>query len=119
MNVAPELSPGSPAPGPAAVFGDALADALGAWLGDAGLVDVAAAGADVAAAAPTAVEPAVDGAADVLAEVAAAVEPGADGPADLVVAVHPAVTRAGTSTSAAAIRRIPPSSRILRRWGPV
>lgn len=45
----------------------------------------------------------------------------AEGPAALVDAVHPAVTRAGTRSSAAAIRRIPPSSptqsQILAKWG--
>jgi hypothetical protein len=89
------------------------------------------AGEEVAAATTPALEPAAadvavgpDPVAAVDAEApedAKATTAGADAdcPADRLDAVHPAVTRTDTSTSAAAIRRIPSSSRILRRRGPV
>jgi hypothetical protein len=121
-DLAAELSPGSPAAGPAGLLGE-----LGAGL-EGGLTGVAA-GAEVAAAATPALDPAgasgasgVDGAdakLPVEAEVAATCERGGEDAAVLLVAVHPAVTRTGTSTSAAAIRRMPPSSPILRPQGPV
>ena len=123
LDLAAELSPGSPAAGPAGLLGE-----LGAGSEDGGPADVAA-GAEVAAAATPALDPAsasgasgVDGAdaeVPVEAEVAATGERGGEDAAVLLVAVHPAVTRTGTSTSAAAIRRMPPSSPILRRQGPV
>ena len=91
-------------------------------LGELGELE-GAAGAEVAAATTPALDPGgaagVDGpAAEVPAEADAAAdtaadpaaEPGGKDPAVLLVAVQPAVTRTGTSTSAAAIRRIPPSS---------
>ncbi len=65
------------------------------------------AGAEVAAGPATAGDGAGDSAAGEPEEAAGA---DAEGPAALFDAVHPAVTRTGTSTSAAAIRRIPPSS---------
>ena len=119
FDLPPELSPGSPAAGPAGLVGE-----LGETEG--------AAGAEVAAATTPALDP-VGGAgvdepaaevpaevsveADVTADTAA--ELGGKDPADFLVAVQPAVTRTGTSASAAAIRRMPPSSPILRRPGPV
>src|SRR5450755_4187573 len=115
FDLPPELSPGSPAAGPAGLLGE-----LGEMEG--------AAGAEVAAATTPALGPGgvagVDGpAAEVPAEAPVeadtAAEPGGKDAVDLLVAVQPAVTRRGTSTSAAAIRRMPPSSPILRRQGPV
>ncbi len=115
FDLPPELSPGSPAAGPAGLLGE-----LGEMVGTAG--------AEVAAATTPALAPGgiagVDGpAAEVPAEadVAAdtAAEPGGKDPAVLLVAVQPAVTRTGTSTSAAAIRRMPTSFPILCRQGPV
>ena len=65
------------------------------------------AGAEVAAGPATGADDAGNSAAEESEDAAGA---DADGPAALFEAVHPAVTRTGTSTSAAAIRRIPPSS---------
>jgi len=86
------------------------------------LVDVGPAGWAEDPAAPAG-EPVGDGAADEaggwLSVEVVAPELGANRAADLLDAVQPAVTRTGTSTSAAAIRRMPPSSPILRREAPV
>jgi hypothetical protein len=112
FDLAAGLSPGSPAAGPAVVLGAGLA-VRAAGLAVAGLADVVAAGAEVSAGAEVAAgpiaaaEPAGAGSA---ADDAAGVDeagPGVNGAAVLLDAVHPAVTRTGTSTSAAAIRRMP------------
>src|SRR5450631_1743659 len=97
FDLPPELSPGSPAAGPAGLLGE-----LGEMEG--------AVGAEVAAATTPALDPGGSAGMD---------GPAAEVPAEVPVAVHPAVTRTGTSTSAAAIRRMRPSSPIHRRQGPV
>jgi len=87
-------------------------------MGRAELADGAAAGAEVAAGPTAAVEPpgAPNGPAGTVAGAEDAAGADADGPAALFEAVHPAVTKTGTSTSAAAIRRIPPSSPTLGQF---
>ena len=123
FDLPPEWSPGSPAAGPAGVLGE-LGETEGAAVAEVAagptpaLDPWAVAGVDrPAAEVPAEVPAEVSAEADVAADTAA--EPGGKDPADLLVAVHPAVTRTGTSTSAAAIRRMPTSSPILCRQGPV
>jgi hypothetical protein len=108
------------------MLGGALAAEMAAGEGAVEAAGVAAAGevvgAEVAAGATAAGEPLgpPGGPAGTGADALATAEPDTEGPdADREDAVQPAVTRAGTSTSAAAIRRIPSSSPIPRRWGPV
>lgn len=127
---ADEVGPAGTAGGEGLAFegadGDGLAPfdrAVGLELG-AGLADVeaadgmgraeladGAAGAEVAAGPTAAVEPPgpPNGPAGIGAGAEDATGADADGAAALFEAVHPAVTKTGTSTSAAAIRRIPPS----------
>jgi hypothetical protein len=126
FDLAPELSPGSPAAGPDGVLGAGLAAELPAGEGVVEPAGVEAAGEvvgpEVVAGATAAGEPLgpPSGPAGTGSDALATAEPDTEGPdADREDAVHPAVTRTGTSTSAAAIRRIRPSSRIRRRWGPV
>ncbi len=121
-DLAPALSPGSLAAGPLDVLGEALAADLAAG---EGVVEPAEAVVGAAVAEVTAgpagsgeiVPP--GGPAGTGAEALGATELDADWLAVRLAAVHPAVTRTGTSTSAAAIRRMPPSSPIGRGRGPV